>query len=135
MIPLQSSCQQNAQVTCKNIHGAQKEQCLVFTSVPLCLNLHSSISSHKNISCEEHVNNKEVCATIQQAIVPQKDPMTIIKRHKLQSYGYISQSSGLVKTILQSRVKGDRRHGKRWGNIRTGLDFVQVPSGRGEQGK
>ena len=55
--------------------------------------------------------------------------LTIRKRRKLQWYGHVSRSSGLVKTILQSTVKGGRRQGrqrKRWeDNIRewTGLEF------------
>ena len=52
-----------------------------------------------------------------------------VKRRKLQWYGHVSRSSGLVKTILQGTVKGGRRPGrqrKRWeDNIRewTGLEF------------
>ena len=34
------------------------------------------------ISWKDHVTNDEVCAKIQQAVVPHKD-LTIIKRHKL----------------------------------------------------
>ena len=66
---------------------------------------------------------------VQQAIGPHEDLLTILKRRKLQWYGYVSCSSGMVKTILQGTVKGGRRQGrqrKRWeGNIRewTGLEF------------
>ena len=66
---------------------------------------------------------------IQQAIGPHEDHLTIVKRHKLQLYGYVSRSSGLAKTILQGTVKGRRRQGgqrKRWeANIRkwTGLEL------------
>ena len=55
--------------------------------------------------------------------------MTIVKRRKLQWYGHVFRSSGLVKTILQGTVKGGKRQGrqrKRWeDNIRewTGLEF------------
>ena len=72
--------------------------------------------------------NEEVRAKIQQAIGPYED-LTIIKRRKLQWYGYVSHSSGLAKTILQGTVKGGRGQGgqrKRWkDNIRewTGLEF------------
>ena len=54
---------------------------------------------------------------------------SIVKRCKLEWYGHVSRSSGLAKTILQGRVKGERRQGrqrKRWEeNIRewTGLEF------------
>ena len=81
------------------------------------------------ISYKDHVTNKEVRAKIQQAIGPHKDLLTIIKRHKLQSYGHVSCSSCLAKTILQGAVKGGRRQGrqkKKWeDNIRewTGLEF------------
>ena len=81
-----------------------------------------------HISYKDHVTNEEVRAKIQQAIGLHKD-LTIVKRRKLQWYGHVSRSSGLVKTILQGTVKGGRRQGrhrKRWeDNIRewTGLEF------------
>ena len=81
-----------------------------------------------HISYKDHVANEEVCAKIQQAIGPQDLP-TIVKRRKLQWYGHVSRSSGLVKTVLQGTVKGGRRQGgqrKRWkDNIRewTGLKY------------
>ena len=57
----------------------------------------------------------------------------MVKRRKLQWYGHVSRSPGLVKTILQGTVKGGRRQGrqkKRWeleGNVRewTGLEFAK----------
>ena len=82
-----------------------------------------------HITYKDHVTNKEVCVKIQQAIGPHKDLLTIVKRGKLQRYGHVSCSSGPANTILQSTVKGGRRHGrqrKRWeDNIRewTGLEF------------
>ena len=82
-----------------------------------------------HISYKDHVTNEEVRAKIQQAIGPQDDLLTIVKRHKLQWNGYVSRSSGLAKAILQGTVKGGRRQGrqrKRWeDNIRewTGLEF------------
>ena len=57
--------------------------------------------------------------------------LAIVKRRKLQWYGHVSRSSGLVKTILQGTVKGGRRQGRqrKWweGNIRewTGLKFAK----------
>ena len=80
------------------------------------------------ISYKDHVTNKEVRAKIQQAIGPHEDLLTFVKRRKLQWYGHVSRSSGLVKTILQGTVKGERRQGgqrKRWEDIRewTGLEL------------
>ena len=86
------------------------------------------------ISYKDYVTNEEVRAKIQQPIGPREDPLTIVKRRKLQWYGHVSRSSGLAKTILQGRVKGGGRQGrqrKRWeDNIREliGLEFaMQVP--------
>ena len=82
------------------------------------------------ISYKDHVTNEEVRAKIRQAIGPHAD-LTMIKRRKLQWYGYVSGSSGLAKTILQGTLKGGRsqsRQRKRWeDNIRewTGLEIDQ----------
>ena len=83
------------------------------------------------ISYQDHVTNEEVRAKIQQAIGPHRDLLTIVKRRKLQGYGHVSRSSGLVKTISQGTVKGGRRQSrqrKRWeDNIRewTGPEFTK----------
>ena len=83
------------------------------------------------ISYKDHVTNEEVRSKIQQAIGAQEDLLTIVKRRKLQWYGYVSRSPGLAKTILQGTVKEGRRQGrqkKRWeDSIRewTGLDFAK----------
>ena len=61
---------------------------------------------------KDHVTNKEVHAKIQQAIGPHEDPLTIVKRRKLQWYGHVSRSSGVAKTIVQGTVKGGRRQGR-----------------------
>ena len=82
-----------------------------------------------HISYKHHVTNEEVRAKIQQATGPHEDIMAIVKRQKLQWYGYVSRSPGLAKTILKDTVKAGRRQGtkkKRWEhNISewTGLDF------------
>ena len=87
--------------------------------------------TYEDISHKDHLTNEEVCAKIQQAIGPHEDLLTTVKRRKLQWFGHVSRSSGLVKTILQGTVKGGRRHGrqrKRWeDNIRewTGLEFAK----------
>ena len=80
------------------------------------------------IKYKDHFTSEEVFAKIQQAIGPHKDILTVIKRCKLQWYGYVSCSSGLAKTTLQGTVKGGRGQGrqKRWeDNIWewTGLEF------------
>ena len=92
------------------------------------------------ISHKDHVTNKEVRAKIQQAVGPYEDPLTIVKRRKLQWYGHVSHSSGLAKTILQGTVKGGRRQGRQEevGRQHQGMDrrgVHQVPEGSGEQGK
>ena len=91
----------------------------------------STMNKILHISYKDHVTNEEVRAKIQQAIGPHEDLLTIVKRRKLQWYGYVSRSSGLAKTILQDTVKGGRRQGrqrKRWeDNIRerAGLEFAK----------
>ena len=74
-------------------------------------------------------SNEKVRTKIQQAIGTHEDLLTIVKRRKLQWYGHVSRSPGLVKTILQGTVEGGRRQGRqreRWeDNIRewTGLEL------------
>ena len=92
-----------------------------------------------HISYKDHVTIKEVYAKIQQAIGPHAD-LTMIKRRKLQWYGYVSCSSGLAKTISQGTVKGGRRQGrqrKRREDIRewTGLEFVKSQRAVENRGK
>ena len=83
------------------------------------------------ISYKDHVTNEEIRAKIQQVIGPHEYLLTIVKRRKVQSYGLVSRSSGLAKTILQGTVKGGSRKGrqrKRWeDNINewTGLEFTK----------
>ena len=58
-----------------------------------------------------------------------------VKRRKLQWYGHVSRSSGLVKTILQGTVKGGRRQcleEEEVGRQHQGMDRLrvrQVPEG------
>ena len=93
------------------------------------------------ISYKDHVTKEEVSAKIQQAIGPNEDVLTIVKRRKLQWYSHVSRSSGLAKTILQGTVKGGRRQGrqrKRWvDNIRewTGLEFTKSQRAVEKRGK
>ena len=93
-----------------------------------------------HISYKDLVTSEKIRATIQQAIGPREDLLTILKSRKLQWYGHVSGSSGLAKTILQGTVKGGRRpdrQRKRWeDNIREWTRLVrQVPEGSGEQRK
>ena len=81
------------------------------------------------ISYKDRVTNEEVRAKIQQAIGPQEDLLTIVKRHKLQWYGHVSRSSGLAKTILQGTEVGRQHQGMDRPGVR------QVQEGNGEQGK
>ena len=83
------------------------------------------------MSYKDHIANEEVCAKIKQATGPHEDPLTIMKRSRLQWYGHVSRSSALAKPILQGKVTGGRRQGRQkkgWkDNIRewTGLEFVK----------
>ena len=91
------------------------------------------------ISYKDHVTNEEVRAKIQQAIGQHEYLLTIVKRRKLQWYGYISRSSGLVKTILQGAVKGKtRKTEEEVGRQHLKMNRPgarQFPGGSGEQGK
>ena len=84
-----------------------------------------------HISCKGHVTNEEVCVKIQQAIGPHEYPLAIVKRRKLKWCGHVSRSSGLANTILQAKLKGGRKHGRkkqrRVDNIQewTGLQFAK----------
>ena len=49
-----------------------------------------------HISYKNHVPNEEVRSTIQQAIGPHEDLLTIVKRRKLKRYGHVSRSSGCL---------------------------------------
>ena len=57
---------------------------------------------------------------IQHASGPHEDLLTIVKRHQLKWYGYVSPSSGLPKTSCKAQSKRGRRQGKlkkRWVDI------------------
>ena len=64
----------------------------------------------------------------------------MVKRRKLQWYGYVSRSSGLAKTILQGTVKGGRRQGRQEEEVGGHQEMDKpgvrnVPQGSGEHGK
>ena len=92
------------------------------------------------ISYKDHVTNEEVRAKIQQAIGPHEDLLMIVKRCKLQWYGHVSRSSGLVKTILQGTVKGagDKADRGRGGKATSGIGQAwssASPAGQWRTGK
>ena len=64
------------------------------------------------ISYKDSVAKEEVRAKIQRAKEPHEDLLIIVKRRKLQWYGYVFHSSDLAKTILQGTVNGGRRQGR-----------------------
>ena len=85
-----------------------------------------------HISYKDHVTNEEA------GNQTTRRPPDQVKRCKLQWYGHVSRSSGLVKTILQGTVEGGRRQGGQVGRQHQGMDrpgVRQVPEGSGEQGK
>ena len=94
-----------------------------------------------HISYKDHVTNEEVRAKIQQAIGPQEDPLTIVKRRKLQWYVHVSRSSGLAKNHLarhSERGEKTMRTKEEVGRQHQGMNMPgvrQVPEGSGEPGK
>ena len=57
-----------------------------------------------NIAYKDHVTNEEVHRKIQAAI-GEYEELTLVKKQKLRSFGHVSTSSGLAKTILQGTMK------------------------------
>ena len=62
-----------------------------------------------HISYKDHVDNEEVRAKIQQAIRPHEDLLTIVKRRKLQWYGYVSHNGMVMFPVLQVWPKPSRK--------------------------
>ena len=60
------------------------------------------------ISYKNHVTDEEVRAKIQLAIGPHAD-LTIVKRRKLQWYGYVSRSSDVARTHLASHSERGKK--------------------------
>ena len=85
--------------------------------------------------------NEDVRAKLQRAIGPHEDPLTILKRCKLQLYGHVSRSSGLAENHLarhSEREKKTRQTEEEVGRQHQGMDrpgVRQVPEGSGEQGE
>ena len=93
-----------------------------------------------NISCKDHVTNKEVRAKIGQAIGPHKDLLTIIKRQTAvvwscfpfirSGQNHLARHSKMGKKTRQTKEEVGRQHqGMDWPGVR------QVPDGIGKQGK
>ena len=92
------------------------------------------------ISYKNHVTIEEVHGKIQQAIWPHDDLLTIVKRCKVQWYGYISHSSGLAKSSCRhsERGKKTRQTEEEVGRQHQEMDrpgVRQVTEGSGEQGR
>ena len=69
-----------------------------------------------NILYKDHVTNEEIRRKIQAAIGEYDELLTLVKKQKQRSFGHVSRSSDLAKTILQGTVKenekeADRRRG------------------------
>ena len=82
---------------------------------------------------KDHVTNEEVRAKIRQTIGPHEDLLTIVKRRKLQWYGHVSRSSGLVKTISQGTVKGGRRRGRQRMRWEDKLEWIGLEFGKSQR--
>ena len=51
------------------------------------------------ISYRDHITNDAVRDRIRQAVGPYDDILTMVKKRKLKSFGHVSRSAGLTKTI------------------------------------
>ena len=81
------------------------------------------------ISYRDHVTNEEVRAKIQQAVGPQEDLLTIVKRRKLKWYRHVARLSGLANARHSERAKKARQTEK---EVRRhqGLASSPVPGGQ-----
>ena len=89
------------------------------------------------ISYKDHVTNEEV---VPRSIRQLDHLLTTLNVCKLQQYSDVFRSSGLVKTILQGTMKGERRQGRREvvGRQHKGMErpgVRQAPDDSGEQGQ
>ena len=62
---------------------------------------------HFGISYRDHITNKEMETRTENAIGLYEDLMTSVKSRKLKWYGYVTQTSGLTKTVLQGTIQAD----------------------------
>ena len=63
------------------------------------------------ISYRDWVSNVEVHRQIKDVGGPSRDLLRTLRRWKLQWYGHITQSDGLVKMVLQGTMPERRKHG------------------------
>ena len=70
------------------------------------------------ISYRDHITNEEVKARTGNVIGPYEDLISV-KRRKLKSYGHVTRSSGLAKTVLQGTVQGGREEADRGNDGKT----------------
>ena len=108
------------------------------TSIPQRRIQAMEIRCYRNIlriSYNNSVTNEEVRAKIQRANEPHEDLPTIVKRRKLQWYGYVFHLSDLAKATLQgtARQTEEEIRGQHQGMDRPGVR--QVPEGSGDHGK
>ena len=59
------------------------------------------------ISYKDHVTSEEVRAKIHQAIGPQEDLLTLVKRRKLQWYGHVPVHQVWPKPSCKAQSKGE----------------------------
>ena len=87
------------------------------------------------ISYKDSVTNEEVCAKIQRTNKPHEDLLTIVKRRKLQWYGYVFQHrlARYNERGKKTRQTEEEVRGQHQGMDRPGVR--QVPEGSGEHGK
>ena len=64
------------------------------------------------ISYKNHIINEEVNVRIGNTNGSYGDLLTSVKRRKLKWYGHVTQTFGLVKTILQGTVQGGRQRAR-----------------------
>ena len=62
-----------------------------------------------NISCRDHVSNKEVYRKSQTAIGEHDKLLTMVKKRKLRWFGHVLRSSALPKTIPQGTENGKKQ--------------------------
>ena len=64
------------------------------------------------ISYRDHITNDAVRDRIRQAVGPYDDILIMVKKRKFKSFGHVSRSAGLAKTILQGALQEGRRRGR-----------------------
>ena len=83
------------------------------------------------ISYKDHVTNEEVCGKIQQAIRPDKDLLTIVKRYKLKWYRHVVNHLARHSERQKKTRQTEKETGRQQGMDRPGV--YQVPEDSEEQ--